>query len=50
LQRYGLRTDTPTRDRVLATLKTEVVKLLNLMTIVKNALGNLKELNEIKSC
>ena len=48
LQRYGLRANTPIGDRALITLKTEVVKLFNLMTIVKSTIGNLKELEEIK--
>lgn len=48
MQRYGLRANTPIGDRALITLKTEVVKLFNLMTIVKSTIGNLKELEEIK--
>jgi hypothetical protein len=48
LQRYGLRANTPIGDRALITLKTEVVKLFNLVTIVKSTIGNLKELEEIK--
>jgi len=35
-------------DRALITLKTEAVKLFNLMTIVKITIGNLKEFDEIK--
>ena len=48
MQRYGLRANTPIGDRALITLKTEVVKLFNLVTIVKSTIGNLKELEEIK--
>jgi len=38
----------PIGDRTLITLRTEVVKLFNLMTIVKSTIGNLRELDEIK--
>jgi len=48
MQRYGLRESFPIRDRTLVTLKTEVVKLFNLLTIVKDAIGNLREFDEIK--
>jgi len=48
LQRYGLRESIPIKDRTLITLKTEVVKLFNLLTIVKSAIGNLREFDEIK--
>jgi len=48
LQRYGLRANIPIGDRTLITLRTEVVKLFNLMTIVKSTIGNLREFDEIK--
>jgi len=48
LQRYGLREGFPIRDRTLITLKTEVVKLFNLLTIVRSAIGNMREFDEIK--
>ena len=48
LQRFGLRQSFPIRDRTLITLKTELVKLFNLTTIVKSATGNLREFDEIK--
>lgn len=48
MQRYGLRESIPIKDRTLITLKTEVVKLFNLLTIVKSAIGNLREFDEIK--
>lgn len=48
LQRYGLRESFPIRDRTLITLKTELVKLFNLITIVKSAIGNLREFDEIR--
>jgi hypothetical protein len=48
LQRYGLRANTPMGDRSLVTLKTEVVKLFNLVMIVKSTIGNLREFDEIK--
>lgn len=48
MQRYGLRANAPIGDRALVTLKTEVVKLFNLVMIVKSAIGNLKEFDEIK--
>ena len=48
MQRYGLRDGLPAGDRTLITLKTEVVKLFNVMTIVKDAIANLRELDEIK--
>jgi len=35
-------------DRSLVTLKTEVVKLFNLVMIVKSTIGNLREFDEIK--
>jgi len=35
-------------DRSLVTLKTEVVKLFNLVMIVKSTIGSLKEFDEIK--
>ena len=38
----------PIGDRTLITLRTEVVKLFNLMTIVKSTIGNLREFDEIK--
>lgn len=48
MQRYGLRANIPIGDRTLITLRTEVVKLFNLMTIVKSTIGNLREFDEIK--
>jgi len=48
LQRYGLRESFPIRDRTLITLKTELVKLFNLTTIVKSAIENLREFDEIR--
>ncbi len=48
MQRYGLRAKMPIGDRTLITLRTEVVKLFNLMTIVKSTIGNLREFDEIK--
>jgi len=48
LQRYALRANIPIGDRTLITLRTEVVKLFNLMTIVKSTIGNLREFDEIK--
>lgn len=48
MQRYGLRESFPIRDRTLVTLRTEMVKLFNLLTIVKSAIGNLKEFDETK--
>lgn len=48
MQRYGLRANMPIGDRTLITLRTEVVKLFNLMTIVKSTIGNLREFDEIK--
>jgi len=48
LQRYGLRESFPIRDRALITLKTELVKLFNLITIIKSAMGNLREFDEIR--
>ena len=48
MQRYGLRANMPIGDRILITLRTEVVKLFNLMTIVKSTIGNLREFDEIK--
>ena len=48
MQRYGLLSSTPTGDRALVTLKTEAVKLFNLLTIVKDTMGNLKGFDETK--
>jgi len=48
LQRYGLRANVPMGDKALITLRTEAVKLFNLMTIVKGTMGSLKEPDEIK--
>ena len=48
MQRYELRVNMPIGDRTLITLRTEVVKLFNLMTIVKSTIGNLREFDEIK--
>ncbi|MCJ7505170.1 hypothetical protein MUP05_01675 [Candidatus Bathyarchaeota archaeon] len=48
MQRYELRANMPIGDRTLITLRTEVVKLFNLMTIVKSTIGNLREFDEIK--
>mgnify|MGYP001122436791 FL=1 len=48
MQRFGLRENVMIKDRTLVTLRTEVVKLFNLMTIVKDAVRNLREFDEIK--
>lgn len=48
MQRYGLRANLPIGDKTLITLRTEAVKLFNLVTIVKSTMGNLKEFDEIK--
>jgi len=48
MQRLGLRENVMIKDRTLVTLRTEVVKLFNLITIVKDAVRNLREFDEIK--
>jgi len=48
LQRFGLRENVMIKDRTLVTLRTEVVKLFNLITIVKDAVRNLREFDEMK--
>ena len=48
MQRFGLRENVMIKDRTLVTLRTEVVKLFNLITIVKDAVRNLREFDEMK--
>lgn len=48
--KISLRANLPTGGRTVITLKTEVVRLFNLMTIVKTTIANLNQMKSKISC